>query len=77
MVYSIYVLTDNSKWIKQIIKNKCTDSFLQDIFTYYESQIDYMAATLIAAAIISGVLFLVHIIYFCTRTKAGDLFSKN
>ena len=28
MVFAIYTLTEDSRWIKQILKNQCTDSYL-------------------------------------------------
>ena len=31
VVYSITVLTSESVWIKQIVKYKCTDTYLQNI----------------------------------------------
>lgn len=76
MVYSISNTTSDSTWIKQIVKYQCTDTYLQNIFLYYEGAIDQISATLTKASFIWGVLFLIHLIYFVTRNYIGDLYSK-
>lgn len=43
IVYSIVNATSDSTWIKQIVKYQCTDSYLQNIFLYYELIIDQTA----------------------------------
>lgn len=76
IVYSIVTTTSDSVWIKQIIRLQCTDTYLQDIFRYYETMIDKTASILIKATFVWVVLFICHVIYFITRTCIGDLFSK-
>lgn len=43
IIYSIVGATSDSTWIKQIVKYQCTDSYLQNIFLYYEHMIDQIA----------------------------------
>lgn len=76
IIYSIYNATNDSTWIKQIVKYQCTDTYLQNIFLYYEYMIDQTATYLITASFIWTVLFFAHIIFFATRTYIGDLYSK-
>jgi hypothetical protein len=76
IIYSIINTTSDSTWIKQIVKYQCTDSYLQNIFLYYEYMIDQTATYLVTACFLWGVLFVVHIIFFATRNYIGDLYTK-
>lgn len=76
IVYSITRTTNDSVWIKQIVKYQCTDDYLQNIFLYYELMIDGIANTLTTATFLWGVLFAIHIIFFIARMYIGDLYSK-
>lgn len=59
-----------------ITKLQCTDSYLQNIFYYYEQNIDQMASTLIQCTFFLGFLIILHFCYFITRNYIGDLYSK-
>lgn len=76
IIYSIIVLTRESVWIKEITKYQCTDSYLLNIFHYYERNIDKMSSLLIEASFLWGVLLISQFCYFVTRNKIGDLFAK-
>ncbi len=76
MVYSIISTTNDSNWIKQIVRYQCTDTYLQNIFLYYEKEIDKISTILLQVSFIWGVLFVIHIVYFVSRNYIGDLFSK-
>ncbi len=76
IIYSIVNTTIDSTWIKQIVRYQCTDNYLQNIFLYYETNLDQISTTLIKASFVWGVLFTIHIIYFVARNYIGDLFSK-
>lgn len=58
IIYSIATLTKESLWIKEIIKIKCTDSYLEEIFLYYEHSIDKISTLLIEACFLWGVLLI-------------------
>lgn len=74
--YAVQELTDDSRWIKEILKNQCTDTPLQNVFTYYEDNMDEMSHLYTEAGLIWGVLLALYIVYFCVRNKVGDLYSK-
>jgi large-conductance mechanosensitive channel len=76
IIYSIVNTTSDSTWIKQIIKYQCTDTYLQNIFLYYEHMIDQTSTYLVTACFLWGVLFVAHIIFFAVRNYIGDLYSK-
>lgn len=76
IIYSIVNATSDSTWIKQIVKYQCTDSYLQNIFLYYEHMIDQTSTYLITACFLWGVLFIAHIIFFTARNYMGDLYTK-
>ena len=63
-------------WIKQITKLQCTDNYLQNIFYYYELNIDQMSSSLIQATFYFGFIIILHLCYFVTRNYIGDLYSK-
>jgi hypothetical protein len=76
IINAINNLTKDSIWIKTILQYQCTDSYLSNIFLYYEGIIDNSSSVLLQAAFIWVVLFIIHIIYFAVRVKIGDLNIK-
>lgn len=76
IIYSIVGATSDSTWIKQIVKYQCTDSYLQDIFLYYEYMIDQIATYLITATFLWCTLFIAHLLFFIIRNYIGDLYTK-
>ena len=76
IVYSLHVLTNESRWIKEIIQQQCTDQHLEKIFLYYEQKIDYISVLLVEASFVWGVLLICHFCYFVMRNCIGDLAAK-
>lgn len=76
IIYTILNFTNDSVWIKEIMKLQCTDNFLQNIFLYYEGVMDMNSTMLLEVIFVWAVLFIIHIIFFATRVQIGDLFAK-
>lgn len=76
MAYALHALTRDSIWIKDILKHRCTDTHLEQIFTYYENNIDDISYLYTQATVIWFVLLAIYIVNFCVRNKVGDLYSK-
>ena len=70
------MLTHESVWIKRIIKQQCTDTYLNEIFLYYENRIDYISQILVEASFVWAVLIIGQFSFFITRNKIGDLSSN-
>ena len=62
--------------IKNILKQQCTDSYLEAIFLYYEDKIDYISKLLVETFFIWVTLVICQFSFFILRTKIGDLSSN-
>lgn len=45
--YALAVMTSESVWIKNIIKQQCTDSYIENILLSYEHKVDYASEVLV------------------------------
>jgi len=74
--FALAVLTSESVWIKNIIKQQCTDSYIENIFLTYEHKTDYASEVLVESMFVWIVLVIWNVAYFIMRTQVGDLSSK-